>query len=132
MKELGNFILIDSYVRKRAERDVLFIVLDTPYNLEREKEVIEYRKQNVILVLHSNEEDKYIKDHYKLHEVRYKDLKNGSRLQIIFSHDYDKEKELEQVELRNHSVLAKIEKINEELFEEEDINNEEDEQQDYS
>ena len=118
----GVFELFDLSVRRLANGNKLRVVLECQEDLDVERELIEFRGDNVKVKITQkippeNQKDIVIVDSvFEVFDIKFRRLRNGDKLSLILEQLYDKEKEIDLVKLRYNDVSLFMEKINEELF----------------
>jgi hypothetical protein len=118
----GVFELFDLSVRRLANGNKLRVVLECQEDLDVERELIEFRGDNVKVKITQkippeNQKDIIVVDSvFEVFDIKFRRLRNGDKLSLILEQLYDKEKEIDLVKLRYNDVSLFMEKINEELF----------------
>jgi hypothetical protein len=118
----GIFEVFDISVRRLANGNKLRVVLECQEDLEVEKGIIEFRGDNVKVkmsqsVLPENVKDIIVVDTvFEVFDIKCRRLRNGDKLSLILEQLYEKDKELDLVKLRYNDVKIFLERIEEELF----------------
>jgi hypothetical protein len=118
----GIFEVFDISVRRLANGNKLRVVLECQEDLEVEKGIIEFRGDNVKAkmsqsVLPENVKDIIVVDTvFEVFDIKCRRLRNGDKLSLILEQLYEKDKELDLVKLRYNDVKIFLERIEEELF----------------
>lgn len=125
MKQMeGIFELFDLSVRRLANGNKLRIVLECVEDLDVEKKLIEFRGENVKAMLAQQSSDGKqavnVEDVFEVFDIKCRRLRNGDKLSFILEQLYEKEKEIELVKLRYDNVKIFMEKIQDQLFNDED------------
>lgn len=117
MDKLGSYVMRNTFVRHKNEKDMLFLVLECPHSLKAEMKAIEYRGDFVNLKLESKDSaGAGLEDTYKVYDIRVLQRIDGNKMQMLFNRNYEKDKEIDQVKLRNHDCIVSIEKLDPDLF----------------
>jgi len=118
----GIFEVFDISVRRLANGNKLRVILECLEDLEIEKGIIEFRGDNVKAkmsqsVLPENVKDIIVVDTvFEVFDIKCRRLRNGDKLSLILEQLYEKGKELDLVKLRYNDVKIFLERIEEELF----------------
>lgn len=118
--------LFDVHVRRLANGNKLSIIFEVIDNLELEKKLIEFRGSNVAVKMTQdiepeNKEDKiFIDSNFEVFDIKYRKLRNGDKLRLIFESLYDKFLEIQLVKLRFNDVKIFMEEIGELPFNQND------------
>jgi hypothetical protein len=124
MKFEGVFEVFDLSVRRLANGNKLRVVLESPEDLATEKQIIEFRGDNVKVNMSQQEfdgEEIKIKDEvFEVFEIKCRRLRNGDKLRLVLECGYEKEKEIKIVKLRYDNVTLSMTKIQDNMFEEVD------------
>jgi hypothetical protein len=116
----GKFELFDVKVRRLQNGDKLSIALEASQDLDLEKQLIEFRGCTVkVFIAQAQEESKKAKKPFEgffdVFDVKFRHLKNGSKLRLTLEELYDKKDEIMLVPLRFDVVDVSMEKQQPEL-----------------
>ena len=106
--------MFDLAVRRLANGNKLKLVLESAEDLELEKELIDFRGENVKLVISTEEGDEF-HGVFEVFDRKCRSLRNGDKLRLVLEKSYEKSAEIEFVKLRYNDVNIQMVLINTDL-----------------
>ncbi len=122
----GMFELFDVSVRRLRNGNKLRLVFESAEDIETEKELIEFRGQNVEAEITQEKEPTkkadivLIRAVFEVFDMKCRRLRNGDKLQLVLEQMYSKDAELKAVKLRYEDCSIKCVAIEQELDFDED------------
>lgn len=120
----ATFEMFDIKVRRLQNGNKLRVVLEKSEDIELEKQLIEFRGENVKAKISQQKNPEsagsiiLVESGFEVFDLKCRRLKNGDKLSLILECMYDKKLELKLADLRFDDVILQMEKIDEELFDE--------------
>jgi len=107
--------IFDLAVRRLANGNKLRIVLETLEDLNLEKQLIEFRGENVKAIIAIENSKNPLESVFEIFDIKCRRLRNGDKLRVILEQMYDKENEINLVKMRGEDVMIFMEKVEPDL-----------------
>lgn len=115
----GDFEVYNLEVRRTSQAAFQRVVLEATHSLELEREIIEFRADDVKAKLTYSDLDtgkqQSVEFVSNVKEIKVRLLKEDDKIRIVLQAQYDKEKEPELVSLRFKDVAITLERIENQL-----------------
>jgi hypothetical protein len=107
--------IFDLSVRRLANGNKLRIVLESLEDLNLEKQLIEFRGENVKAIITIENSNNPLESVFEIFDIKCRRLRNGDKLRVILEQMYDKENEISLVKMRGEDVMIFMEKVEPDL-----------------
>lgn len=120
----GKFHILEEKAPNRADGAIQLIEFDAPYSQEEHVKLVQFGFGKVKAIITEDDEEVQnpltLEAEFELIKADRKHLKTGSRLRFLLRKSYEKDLREQLIRIEYKDVKVFLEKIQQELFEEED------------